>query len=67
MCRQRMGSHSVMVMVMVGGEASFFPGFFEDFFPSFLVREDPILSSSVDEYCCTYWEDVGNSLPLCEG
>ncbi len=40
--------------------------FFEDFFPSFLVRENPILLSSSDEYCCTYREDVGNRLPLCE-
>jgi hypothetical protein len=37
------------------------------FFPSFLVHEDPILLSSADVYCCTYREDVGNRLPLCEG
>ncbi len=38
------------------------------FFPlSFLGRKDPILLSSVDASCCTYWEDVGNRLPLCEG
>jgi hypothetical protein len=41
------------------------PGFFEDFFPSFLVRKDPVLLSSADAYCCTYREDVGNRLPLC--
>jgi hypothetical protein len=39
--------------------------------PSFLVRDDPILLSSDDAYCCTYREDVsedvGNRLPLCEG
>ena len=45
----------------------FFPGFLRIFPPSFLVREDPILLSSVDTYCCTYREDVGNRLPLCEG
>ncbi len=37
------------------------------FSPSFLVREDPILLSSADVCCCTYWEDVGNTIPLCEG
>ena len=43
------------------------PVFLRIFFPSFLVREDPILLSSGDAYCCTYREDVGNRLPLCEG
>ena len=42
--------------------------FFGAFFSlSFLVREDPILLSSADAYCCTYREDVGNRFPLCEG
>jgi hypothetical protein len=41
--------------------------FLRIFFPRFLVREDPILLSSADEYCCTYREDVRNRLPLCEG
>ena len=46
----------------------FFSCFFlRIFVATFLVREDPILLSSVDEYCCTYREDVGNRLPLCEG
>jgi hypothetical protein len=43
-----------------------FSCFLRVFFPSFLVREDPILLSSVDVYCCTYREDVGNTFPLCE-
>jgi hypothetical protein len=56
-----------------------FPSFFEDFFswPSFLVREDLNLCrcvmlyvsrilTSTDVYCCTYREDTGNRLPLCE-
>jgi hypothetical protein len=44
-----------------------FPVFLRFFSPRFLVREDPILLSSVDVYCCTYREDVGNTIPLCEG
>ncbi len=41
--------------------------FLRIFFPSLVVREDPILLSSADAYWCTYQEDVGKRLPLCEG
>ena len=45
----------------------FFPGFFlfwRIFFLGFWFARILIYA---DEYCCTYREDVGSSLPLCEG
>jgi hypothetical protein len=59
-------SHPLLSSPRVPGKKRVFPVFLRFFPLSFLVREDPILLSSVDVYCCTYRKDVGNTLPLCE-